>query len=126
MSAIRVTVRQPSGGFRPGSRVEGEVHWPAGERRQAVDLHLLWFTEREEPLESGLGASVSWPADAEGLTGTYSSPFLPSPFSFQGRLFSINWVLEVLVNGRSVQRVPLVYGPGGESVAAGESSPPSP
>lgn len=90
MTEIRIVLKEALPAFRPGEVLEGYVE---GEGSHSQDLHLCWTMGPSE--EPELVRAV--PLDA--CSGDGRHPFrleLPDgPWSFEGKLFSIQWRVEV-------------------------------
>lgn len=96
MSGVRIVLSQALPAYHPGETVEGEVQWEFSEPESTLEVTLNWTTEAmtgsEEPEEVD---SVLF--DITPLKGSLPFRFvLPgSPWSFEGKLFSVKWFLEV-------------------------------
>ena len=117
MSELSIEIDDGRTTFAPGAQVAGRVSWRLTEAPRGLSLRLFWQTAGRgtkdvrvvEELALGAGTAVG------------SAPFAlqlpPGPYSFSGRLVSVIWSLELLVDaGRQVRRHNLVVSPTGEEV----------
>jgi hypothetical protein len=111
-------------GYEPGERLRGTVSWRAERVPELVELHLLWYTEGKGDQDVEVVATVPFAPAAQG-----SAPFeltVPmGPWSVSGKLVSILWALELVVEPGGVTREILAVGPGGQEVQLAATSPPA-
>ena len=108
--------------FKPGELVEGRVSWTV-DGATSAEVRLFWYTRGKGPEDVGVVDTVAFP---NPLT-TDQRPFrfvLPDgPFSFSGKLVSIIWAMELILEpGSSVERREIVMSPGGQEVVVAHES----
>lgn len=90
MTGIRIVLKETLPAFRPGEVLEGHVE---GEESHSQELRLCWTTGEPEKPEV-VRVEPLGPCSGDGR-----HPFrveLPDgPWSFEGKLFSIQWGVEV-------------------------------
>jgi hypothetical protein len=88
--------------FAPGDRVSGLVHWQLDFPPNSAELRLLWYTQGKGTQD----LQVIDVAKFDGATqsGDYEFEFtLPAgPYSYSGKLISILWTLELLIEPKSL------------------------
>ena len=105
--------------FVPGEIVEVDAEWQLAEPAREVELRLVWST-------AGIGARdlevVGRRVIGAGASGRgrHTLQLPESPYSFSGKLISLLWSLELIVDGgRCSTRVGLVIAPERREVVIG-------
>jgi hypothetical protein len=110
---LRIHVDGSGDVFRPGDTVSGSVEWALERAPNAIEVRLFWYTEGRGDRDAGLARSMR--IEAPGATGSQSFDLeLPTgPYSFSGRLISLIWALEAVVEpGDRSTREEIVVSPG--------------
>ncbi len=108
--------------FRPGERISGQASWALSAAPESVKIHLLWYTEGRGTQDVEVLAAES--AATPGANGQKEFSFtLPAtPFSFSGKLISLLWAIEVLVNdGDLSERFNFTMSPNGKEITIGSA-----
>jgi hypothetical protein len=93
--SISIQLDQQSSEFLPGTTISGKVIWTASAETQKIELRLFWFTEGRGTQDIELAEECSW--DAQGQAEQAFSFTLPlEPYSFSGKLISLQWALEAV------------------------------
>ena len=111
---------QPRGlrtSYRPGETVEGDAAWDLQFPAESVEVRLIWYTRGKGTTDVEVVEARSFPA--AGRKGRGGFRFVvpaEQPYSFSGRLISVIWALELIVEpGERSRRVDLIVSPtGGE------------
>lgn len=90
---ITLKVREKS--LRPGDTVEGRVEWRLDKPPEGFELRLCWFTRGRGTEESETVAALPLGEDAAGER-EFSFVLPDGPWSFDGKLISLTWGLEVV------------------------------
>jgi hypothetical protein len=102
--------------FAPGEAIAGTVAWEVGAVPGRAELRLFWRTAGKGTVDIGVVATQAFPEP--GLAGR--QPFrlvAPAhPPSCSGRLVSIQWALELVVDGAAPVLCDLVLGPDGREI----------
>jgi len=99
---------------RPGQELTATVAWE-GETFERLTAYLLWYTE-------GIGTQDSEVVEeqrisASGRSGTVRFRLPPSPYSFSGKLITLQWAVEALAEpGEVADRAPFTLSPSGGEV----------
>ena len=92
--SISIQLDQENSEFQTGTTISGKVIWSAAATKK-IELRLFWFTEGRGTQDIELIEERNWDAQAQG-----EQPFeftLPTePYSFSGRLISLQWALEAV------------------------------
>lgn len=112
MSLMRLTLEGGRMAFQPGDIVRATAEWDLPGLPEAVVASLIWTlsgTAGEEGV--GVEQALDRPQSRERRTFELQAP--SGPYSYQGKLFSIGWVVEIRADpdGES-ERVDIVIGPG--------------
>ena len=120
MDVIEIETDGGREAFAPGEAIAGTVSWRLDAAPDAVEVRLFWYTR-------GKGTTDVHVVKAQhfgypGAAGRKPFKFvLPAePYSFSGKLISLIWALEAVVQPgeRSVRRE-LVVAPGGTEILLG-------
>ena len=117
MSSVRIELDFDTSHFAAGDRIGGQVVWDLARPIERLELTLFWRTSGKGTVDTQIVRHAT--LAAAGATG--SAPFSltapESPYSFSGRLITLAWSLEALVEpGGLVARQDIVIAPGGEEV----------
>jgi hypothetical protein len=108
--------------FKPGESVEGRVSWSVNGATSA-ELRLFWYTRGKGTEDVGIVHTVGFsnPQTTDQRTFRFALP--EGPFSFSGKLISIIWAIELILEpGTSVERRELVISPSGQEVVVAHES----
>ena len=103
--------------FSPGEAIEGVASWRLDAPPQSVEVRLFWYTKGKGTRDVGVVQLVS--VATPGAAGEERFEiFAPQgPPSFSGRLVSLQWALELVVEpGSLAERVELVIAPEGREI----------
>lgn len=116
-SSLRLVTRQGQKAYQPGDIVSGGVWWSCNEPPKSVDVALLWFTRGKGTEDVAVVDRTIFenPQPDEGREFSFILP--AGPYSSSGRLISIIWALELVLQpgGHSV-RTEIVIAPNGKEV----------
>jgi hypothetical protein len=103
--------------YLPGEALSGTVSWRLDAAADGVEVRLFWYTRGKGTTDVQVVKAQHF--DSAGMSGQRSFRFvLPEePYSFSGKLISLVWALEAVVQpGDRTQRLELVVGPGAREV----------
>ena len=104
----------------PGQTLSGRIGWRLDEVPKRAALRLFWYTEGRGTQDVEIIEEMN--IVSSGLTHEERFSFtLPErPYSFSGRLITLKWALELVLNkGEHVKRVDLMVSPWVEQVKLG-------
>lgn len=112
MDWIQVETQNGANAFLPGEIVEGVASWQLDGPAETVELRLFWYTEGKGDRDLAVAETVAFP-DPEAQDRRGFRLRLPAgPYSFSGKLISLNWALEVVAEpGSRAGRLPIVVSP---------------
>ena len=108
-AAIRLT----SPNVSPGAEIHGEISWSRARAPRRVELRLFWQTKGrgDRDCETVWEQDFAQPAADERREFTVAAP--AAPISFSGKLISLLWALELVIDGKSAAQAEIVIAPGG-------------
>jgi len=122
MSTLRIDI----GGqrvFKPGDRIEGRVRWQVDDPPQSAEVRLFWYTSGKGTRDVENVGSVTLQTPQPNDDRTFSLTLPRQPYSFSGKLISLIWALELIVEpGSNVERQEFVMSPTGAEVVLGEGA----
>ncbi|CAA6696795.1 MULTISPECIES: hypothetical protein [unclassified Lentimonas] len=103
--------------LQPGQQFSGKILWALEKAPQTVRLTLGWFTEGRGTTDHKIEAELSWTTDATSGEEPFEFTLPPSPYSFDGKLISLNWELSLSVKkGKAEHQLPITVSPQGKAV----------
>jgi hypothetical protein len=111
MDAAEIRLTAPS--FTPGGEIRGEVSWSRAAAPRRVELRLFWQTQGrgDRDSETVWEQVFDGPAAEELREFALAAPATPG--SFSGKLISLSWEFELVIDGKSSARRGIVIAPGG-------------
>src|SRR5262249_21385663 len=110
----------------PGDTIGGRVTWQVDQAPQSAELRLFWYSSGKGTQDVGNVDAVTFPTPQMNDDRTFSLSLPRQPYSFSGKLISIIWPLELIVEpGSKVERREFVMSPSGREVVLGEGTPES-
>ena len=96
MSTIKVQLDGDRTHFYPGEQLTGRGAWHLEEAPEAVEVRLLWHTSGKGTRDTNVVESIE--LQGEGVWGddTFSIPIPDGPYSFSGKLVTLNWAIEIV------------------------------
>jgi hypothetical protein len=123
MSTLRIDISGGRRGYKPGDTISGRVTWQVDDAPQSAELRLFWYTSGKgtQDVENVDVVAFQTPQMNDDRTFSVTLPRLP--FSFSGKLISLVWALELIVEpGTNVAREQFVMSASGREVVLGESA----
>jgi hypothetical protein len=117
MNELSIELKEDRNGFEPGERLEGSVTWSVDQAPQRAELRLFWFTRGKGTEDAGVVQTVQFDRPAPYETRSFEFKLPDAPYSFSGKLISLVWALELVVDpGKQVVRREIEVGPGRREV----------
>jgi hypothetical protein len=117
MSTIRIATADGRTAFSPGESIAVQADWQLDESPQSVEVRLVWYTRGKGDTDVCIvdRQSIEMPQSTQSWQGSFPLP--RAPYSFSGKLVSLIWAVEVVVepSGDS-HRLDLVVAPQGREV----------
>jgi hypothetical protein len=123
----RLDLDLPSGrlAWRPGEELAGTASWrldespgsAPGSVPESVEVRLFWYTTGKGTRDVGLADRAVFEAPGADDRRDFRLTFPEGPYSFSGRLVSLAWAIELVIEpGGEARRVDLVMSPTGHEV----------
>lgn len=110
LSEYRLTIR-------PGEAITGTASWNLSEPPKKVELRLCWFTRGKGTVDAQVIESLPFDAPSAHDQRPFHFTAPAQPYSFSGRLISLIWALELVVEpGNRFERMEITIAPDGEEV----------
>jgi len=117
MEYLRIELGAHGSLIKPGSTVEGNVEWALEHVPERIEIRLLWYTEGRGTRDVGIVGRQSYTHQPDMGRQPFSLKAPDGPYSFEGRLITLRWILEAAVDpGDMVTRENLILGPTGTPV----------
>jgi len=102
--------------YEPGEAITGQIRWQRDEVPHHGELRLCWNTRGKGTVDSDVAVTLP----LNNLRPREPRPFTlrapAEPYSFSGKLISLVWALELVVEPEEVERVELVIAPGAREI----------
>jgi hypothetical protein len=105
--------------FQPGQTVSGAASWNV-DRIKSAEVRLFWYTTGRGTRDAQIIASqpVTNPPPAGQTTFSFQLP--DQPYSFAGKLISLHWAIELVIEpGDHAASAPLTLTPTGSEIVLG-------
>ena len=123
MSTLRIDVSGGRRGYKSGETISGRVTWQVDAPPQSAELRLFWYTSGKGTQDVGNVDSVAFQTPQMNDDRTFSLVLPRQPYSFSGKLVSLVWALELIVEpGSNVERQEFVMSATGGEVVLGEGA----
>jgi len=116
--AIRLE-REPSE-FRPGEEVAGRVSWSGIDKIRSASVSLYWTTTGRGHSDTEVveHCNIENPGSDDNRDFRFRLP--DGPVSFAGKLITLEWGVELVVEPGQSTWVPITLGPGGKQITLPE------
>jgi len=122
MADLNIEIRDAAASFSPNEEVTGTASWQVDQQPKSVELRLFWYTKGIGTTDLGVADSVQFEAPLPTDRREFRLRFPNAPFSFSGKLISLLWALELVVDGeKETARVDLTMSPTLEEVVLHDS-----
>jgi hypothetical protein len=103
--------------YQPGDTMEGTVSWVAEKSPRKAELRLFWHTRGKGDRDSGIVETMFFelPQASDSRQFRFRAPEFPS--SFSGRLISLIWGLELVLEPGDSSAIELTIGPQGQEIS---------
>jgi hypothetical protein len=110
--------------FKPGQKVEGKASWSLEGSPSQVEVRLFWRTLGFGIQEVEVVETARFDRPAQVGEAEFQLPLPRSPFSFEGRLVSLDWGVELVAQpGDHATAVELSMSPTGRPIPLRPSAP---
>ncbi len=102
--------------YQPGAEIKGRVSWTSEVAPRLAELRLFWFTKGkgDRDAETAEAATFDLPQSSDSREFRFRAPEFPPGFS--GRLISLIWALELVLEPGGSVLTELVIGPEGREL----------
>jgi hypothetical protein len=122
MSTLRIDLGSQQG-YKPGDTIGGRVTWQVDEQPQAAELRLFWYTSGKGTQDVENVDAVPFQLPQMNDDRSFSLRLPRQPYSFSGKLVSLVWAIELIVEpGSNVTRQEFVMSASGREVVLGEGA----
>ena len=115
MTDVNILIEGGRGSFRPGDTVRGSAEWSLDRAPKSVEARLYWRGEGRggDHVEMLRTVAFENPGPRERRSFQFVLP--RGPYSFEGRLMSLTWGVEFVVE-KKAWRSEFAMAPGGKPV----------
>ena len=103
--------------FEPGAEILAYLSWDTDSQPKSVELRVVWNTSGKGNRDIEVAQTIPLDATSWQSEKQVSLTLPEEPYSFSGRLISVQWALElVLLPSEESTRVPITIGPDASEV----------
>lgn len=112
MPHLKLGLRENCTAYAPGDELAGAALWELDSAPTLAEVRLVWSTKGKGTEDAAVVATIAFEAPQAGDTRPFSLRLPESPYSFSGKLISLVWAVElVLQPGNLHDRVEIVVAP---------------
>lgn len=125
---LRLGLRENRTAFKPGDEIAGAAIWECDTAPKLAEVRLCWYTRGKGSEDTETVEKTTFDAPAAGDTRTFSFRAPSAPYSFSGKLISLIWAVELVIEpGNESERVDIVIAPEAREIELPDDVPqPSP
>ena len=117
MPTLKLGLRDQRTAFSPGEEIGGAALWELDAPPTLAEVRLVWSTRGKGTEDAEVAATVVFDAPLAGDTRPFTLRLPAGPYTFSGKLISLGWALELVVQpGAHCDRVEITLAPGGAEV----------
>ena len=117
MSTLRIDISGGPRSYKPGETIGGRVTWQVDRDPKSAELRLFWYTSGKGTQDVGNVDAVAFDTPQTHDDRTFSFVLPREPFSYSGKLISIVWAIELIVEpGSNVERHEFVMSGSGSEI----------
>lgn len=83
--------------FRPGEQIRGAAYWKLEAAPKSVEVRLYWRAHGQGNEDIAVVNSFTFPNPKPEEARPFQFPAPAEPYSFSGKLITLNWGLELVV-----------------------------
>lgn len=102
--------------FMPGESLHGLAGWELDRAPKQVLVRLSWYTDGKGDRDVEVVAEERFDNPPAVDAQTFSFDLPDRPYSFSGRLISLRWALELIVDGHHSKKLDLLIAPDGHEI----------
>ncbi|HEV2856406.1 MAG TPA: hypothetical protein VHC97_26690 [Thermoanaerobaculia bacterium] len=112
MEWMTVEIQDGADAFLPGETVEGTASWQLDAPAETAELRLFWYTQGKGDQDVGVVSAFPFPDPALQDRRAFRVRLPEGPYSFSGKLISLAWALELVVEpGSRASRTEITVSP---------------
>lgn len=120
MEVIEIETDGGRDAFAPGEAIAGTVAWRLDAPADSVEVRLFWYTRGKGTTDVQVVKAQHFAAPGAAGRKTFKFVLPAEPYSFSGKLISLIWALEAVVQpGERSARRELVVAPCGTEILLG-------
>jgi len=112
MEPLAIEIQNGANAFLPGETVEGTVSWQLDQPAVTVELRLFWYTQGKGDQDVGVVSTTPFGNPEIQDRRAFRVQLPDGPYSFSGKLISLVWALELVVEpGSRASRTEITVSP---------------
>lgn len=120
MSRLTIETADGRTDFFAGEELRGRVAWDLNATIDAVELRLFWYTRGKGTVDTSVVEVARFEQPMQRDEREFSFTLPDAPYSFSGKLISLIWSLELVVEPTDeVERLDITITPTGREIRIG-------
>lgn len=121
MNHLQIEIDSGQTEFLPGQTLSGTAQWQLEKDPKKAEIRLYWFTQGKGTEDSSLVEEkiIDNPMQNDSTRFEFALPV--GPHSFSGKLISLIWAVELIVNKKSASQT-FTLSPTGQEILLSETS----
>lgn len=112
MNELRLGLRENQTAFAPGEMISGAAEWRCERAPKSAEVRLSWYTQGKGTEDAAVVKTIEFPSPLAEDLRPFSFPAPVAPYSFSGKLISLLWAVEVVLQpGNRCERIELIVAP---------------
>jgi hypothetical protein len=122
MNELKIELAGGRTAYKSGDLLSGRASWRVEFEPQSAELRVFWYTSGKGTQDVGIVTTSAFQGPRREDHREFTLPLPREPYSFSGKLISLVWAIELIVEpGDHVERCEFVLSGTGEEVELGDS-----
>ncbi len=113
---LEITTESDNPSYKPGDHVRGRVSWQMESPPREAELRLFFHTSGKGSADVEIVAVVPFETPGPDENRSYELTLPDNPCSFSGKLLSLHWALELVIDDTQTERLDIIVSPTGEEL----------
>jgi hypothetical protein len=120
MEWLTIEIQDGANAFLPGETLAGTASWQLDSPAATAELRLFWYTQGKGDQDVGVVTVVPFASPGLQDRRTFRVRLPEGPYSFSGKLVSLAWALELVVEpGSRASRTEITVSPMRQEILIG-------
>lgn len=113
---MNTTIKAERENYRPGEEIRGVVSWTDSHAPKLAELRLFWHTTGKGGTDSFVAEVQTFDLPQAEDTRSFLFRAPDFPYSFSGKLISLIWSLELVLDSKGEKTAEIIISPDGAEI----------